>query len=246
MRESPLPVRLQKTLPDRLIQSANRYRLPLALLVSLLAHLAVIVPWHWPFTDDSPQIRQVFLQAQLQPQTSPPTKPQPQTRHDAPAKQPATERPETEPQTEQRLTQAHSNWATPEKTATATTPPAPPAPPAPEVEARFIEQPAPPEYPAEALRLNLESCVLARVDVSAAGDVTQVAILAADIPDVFDQSVIDAQKFARYLPAQQDGKTVASSVLAVSAFVLTADKRLNCALKYADTARRLIQGQTAP
>jgi len=96
-----------------------------------------------------------------------------------------------------------------------------------------------PIYPSEAVRLGLESCVLAAVYVSPAGEVQAVRILHADVPDVFDQSVIDAHSAAQYLPARQHGQNVPSRVLAVVSFELEPNGSRNCAFKYAPAARKI-------
>jgi TonB family protein len=96
-----------------------------------------------------------------------------------------------------------------------------------------------PIYPEEAVRLGLESCVLAAVQVSAAGEVTAVHILHADVAGVFDQSVIDAQSAVRYLPARRNGENLPSRILAVASFTLEAGRHLNCARQYAVAARRI-------
>lgn len=106
-------------------------------------------------------------------------------------------------------------------------------------EARLIEGPGAPTYPAEAVQRKLESCVLAAVYVSAAGEVEKVAILHADIPEIFDASVIEAQTATHYLPARSVHGLVASRVLAVASFVLEPEHFRNCAIRYADVARKI-------
>jgi protein TonB len=96
-----------------------------------------------------------------------------------------------------------------------------------------------PVYPPEAIQRGLESCVLAAVYISPSGDVQAVRILHADVPELFDQSVIDAQSAARYLPARQHGQNLPSRVLTVVTFVLEPDRVRNCAFKYAPAARRI-------
>ena len=106
-------------------------------------------------------------------------------------------------------------------------------------EARLIVDPGAPVYPAEAVQRKLESCVLAAVYVSATGEVEKVAILHSDIPGVFDASVIEAQTAAHYLPARIGSGTVESRVLAVVGFVLEPGQYRNCAMQYADAARKI-------
>lgn len=96
-----------------------------------------------------------------------------------------------------------------------------------------------PEYPDEAVRRGLESCVLAAVLVSAGGEVQSVRILHADVAAVFDGAVIDAYSRARYLPAQSNGENVPSRVLAVASFVLAPQRPRHCAGRYAAAARRI-------
>lgn len=103
----------------------------------------------------------------------------------------------------------------------------------------ILEQAVPPEYPAEALQRKLEGCVLASVTVSPSGEVSDVQILQSDHAGVFDQSVIDSQKAARYLPAQKEGGAVESRVLAVAAFVLDPGRKMNCAMRFSSVAAEM-------
>jgi TonB family protein len=103
----------------------------------------------------------------------------------------------------------------------------------------FIQDPGTPVYPREAMQRGLESCVLAAAYISPLGEVDAVRILHTDIPEVFDQSVIDAHSAARYLPARQHGQNLPSRVLAVVSFVLEPDRTRDCAFKYAPAARRI-------
>lgn len=96
-----------------------------------------------------------------------------------------------------------------------------------------------PTYPDEALRQGLECCVLAAIQVSASGEVTSVSVLHADVPGIFDRSVIDAHSSVTYLPALRDGQPVASRVLAVAEFVLQPGRLRRCALKYAAAAQKI-------
>ena len=96
-----------------------------------------------------------------------------------------------------------------------------------------------PVYPAEASGRGLESCVLAAVQVSASGEVEAVRILHADVANIFDQSVIDAQSAIRYLPARRNGETLPSRILAVVSFTLEPGRNLGCARQYAGAARTI-------
>lgn len=96
-----------------------------------------------------------------------------------------------------------------------------------------------PDYPAEARRRGLESCVLAAVQVSASGEVEAVRILHADVADIFDRPVIDAQSAVRYLPARRNGETLPSRILAVVSFTLEPGRNLGCARRYAGAARAI-------
>jgi TonB family protein len=208
-------------------------RLAGALALSLLLHAAVISPLRWPFGHE-PLAGQVHLSVQLR--AAPPT--------------------ESPASTVDRADDARIDSGkapADDKSGRLTAPGGPPiaggaaaggAVAARSEAARVVDQPAPPEYPREARRRKLEGCVLASVSVSIGGDVDDVRILETDHPGVFDQSVIDSQKIARYLPAQKDGEPVASRVLTVAAFVLEPGRKMNCALKYAAAAQKVGAGAT--
>ncbi len=134
---------------------------------------------------------------------------------------------------------AHETSRNPEA---AKAPQAPPKKVEPEAasEAIAISDPGAPEYPDEAIRRKLESCVLAAVQVSASGTVESVRILHADVPGVFDRSVIDAYSQARYQPARRGGEAVPSRVLAVASFELAPGRPRHCAGRYAAAARRIL------
>ena len=102
-----------------------------------------------------------------------------------------------------------------------------------------LADPGAPEYPDDAVRRKLESCVLAAVLVSATGEVQSVRILHADVAALFERAVIDAYSAARYLPAQANGENVPSRVLAVASFVLSPERSRPCASRYAAAARRI-------
>jgi TonB family protein len=204
-------------------------------ILSVLAHVAVIVPWRFSL-DTPPIVGQVYIQAQLRPapvatERKPPA--------DAGNKAKGTKNQQSKPGPRQLLAGKGG-------------PPISTAPEAPAVreaaaaatEAIITDQPVPPEYPAEARQRKLEACVLAAVSVGVGGEVERVEILASDIPGIFDQSVIESQQSAHYLPARRQGEAAASRVLAVAEFVLEPGRRLNCAARYAAQAEKLLSGST--
>ena len=208
------------------MNSASHRRLAGALAVSILLHLLAIVPLRLPFDDGPADTVQIYLQATMSRKApaaitpakpaSPPGKPVP-----APARQ----------------------LTTPSGASLAAVP-APPAADASSTDAAsalVLEQPMLPEYPAAALAQGLEGCVLASVHVNTGGEVESVTILAADHPGVFDAAVIEAQKSARYAPARRGGEAMPSRVLAVASFVMQPGKQLDCPLKYAAQAEKLLR-----
>lgn len=214
-------------------------RLLIALLGSVLLHLTLFF-WGWlPWHPQEPG-RQVTLNVSLQlPQKTAPAKskntpsrkrdkkdrPQQKKRKPAPpehekllsANGPAIPQPEKKQQSEPKETPEQNNDA----------------------EAMPVDTASVPAYPAEAVRRGLESCVLAAVQVSASGEVSKVVIVHADVANIFDQSVIDAQSTVHYLPARKNGENLPSRVLAVVGFTLEPGRHLNCALKYAGAARAI-------
>lgn len=106
-------------------------------------------------------------------------------------------------------------------------------------EVTSVQDPDTPAYPPEAVERGLESCVLVAIHIAASGEVQTVRVLHADIAEIFDQSVIDAHRNARYLPARQEGRNLPSRVLAVVSFVLEPERSRNCAAKYAPAARKI-------
>jgi TonB family protein len=211
-----------------------------ALALSVILHAAILVPWRWPWLDASPPGAQVYLSATLQrpAAASRPVSPVPEKAHPQPTADP-----------NRRLASADFGGKAPFAPPTPPTSPAAQADPLPPQEeaARNIEQPAPPEYPAAARRRGLEGCVLAEVMIGADGSVTDVSILESDHPGIFDQSMREAQRTARYQPANRAGVPVASRALAVAAFVLTPERQINCALRYAEQATRILgEGSNAP
>lgn len=212
------------------MNSVFHQRLAGALATSIVLHLLVLIPLRLPL--DSPaEAQQIHLQASVS-RRSPDVVPTEKA-------SPLAEKQERPPSL-RRITTPHGarHSARPEE---------PLKPPAAEevisqpAVALVLDQGLPPEYPAVALARGLEGCVLASVQVNSAGDVESVSILAADYPGVFDQSVIDAQKSARYAPARRGSESIPSRALAVAAFVIEPGKQLDCPLKYAPLAEELLR-----
>jgi len=212
------------------MKSGFHRRLAGALVISVVLHLMAIMPLRVPI-DGPADTLQTYLQATVSrtpPVANAPAKPGPPPNKQAPI-----------PPTRQ--------LTAPSAASLAAAPVLPPAPPAADdntaepTNALVLEQPVPPEYPAAALTQGLEGCVLASVQVNAGGEVESVTILAADHPGVFDASVIEAQKSARYAPARQGRDAISSRVLAVAAFVMQPGKQLDCPLKYAAQAEKLVR-----
>ena len=204
---------------------------------SLVLHAAVLLPLHWPFGAGDPPAGQIYLQANLQPRSG----------NENSKREKAGDRKQRERAANRRSDGKASRLTTPGTlpSVAASAPEAPAQTESPADEAHRLDMPQPPDYPIEALQRKLEGCVLALVSVSSSGDVATVKILESDHPGVFDQSVIDSQKDARYLPARRGDENVESQVLAVAAFVLDPARRLNCALKYAPIAEKLLR-RSAP
>ena len=222
-----------KTLPN-----TGTGRLFIALLGSALLHLTPFI-WGWlPYWHSQEPGRQITLNVSLQPlqktaqaeskntpsrEKGEKDKPRQKKRKQTPPEQgklltgkgAATPQLETKQENEPRETPEQNNNS----------------------EAMPIDAASVPAYPAEAVQKGLESCVLAAVQVSASGKVSAVHILHADVANVFDQSVIDAQSTAHYLPARKNGENLPSRVLAAVGFTLEPERHLNCARKYAGAAR---------
>lgn len=211
---------------------SSKPRLVGALVISIAFHAAIIVPWSWS-VPQTPLAGQILLQASLNlaPHAEP-REARKERRGDDAQRRPGGK---TQPGA---TTVNAGSWSLAAEERPSS--PGHSTEDQPEMEARVLEQPTPPEYPEDALARKLESCVLASVSVASDGSVTGVEIIAADIPGVFDAAVIASQMNAKYLPARAGGSAVASKALAVAGFVLSPDRRLNCALKYAETARRLL------
>ncbi|MCF7751174.1 TonB family protein [Bacillus subtilis subsp. subtilis] len=71
---------------------------------------------------------------------------------------------------------------------------------------------APPSFPREAFEQGQSGKVVLRVDVDAQGAVTDVRVLSASNPGVFEESAIAAARTWTYEPALKDGKPVATAV----------------------------------
>lgn len=222
------------------IQSSPTRRLILAMSVSVLLHLSPFIASLFQFTPQGAG-REIVLQVALQ---AAPDKPRAKMEH-SPRRSP--DKKHAPGKTKKKSGNASLANIVPGKSAMKIAPEKHETQPAPENEpseqgsheARLIEDPGAPAYPAEAVQRNLESCVLAAVYVSATGEVEKVTILHADIPGVFDPSVIEAQSAAHYLPARIASGAVASRVLAVASFVLESGHYRNCAMQYAAAARKI-------
>ena len=213
------------------MNSVSHRRLLGALATSIALHLLALIPLRLPI--DSPaETLQIHLQASVA--RTPPTTVRPEEAS------PPTKKQNPTPSPVGRSSRPDGA----EHTASPAQPSQPPAAEdtTPEVtDALVLDQPLLPEYPAAALAQGLEGCVLACVQVNTAGEVESVSILAADHPGVFDQSVIESQKSARYAPARQGSQGIPSRVLAVAAFVIEPGKQLDCPLKYAPLAEKRLR-----
>jgi periplasmic protein TonB len=65
-----------------------------------------------------------------------------------------------------------------------------------------------PEYPPSAARRGIEGWVLVQFSVTASGQVTDVTVVDADPPGVFDEETIEAVERWRYRPMVEDGSPV--------------------------------------
>lgn len=231
-------------MPIELGKNRETRRLALALIFSALLHASpVMLGWLHPASSDEPG-RQITLQVSIQP-SPPAARP-----HETPQRGPDKKKDKAPPQKPKKDAAESGNkklldskgseklplesgqpeeWEKPEEA----------QPEIQNADAVAIEDPGAPAYPPEAIQRGLESCVLTAVYVSAAGEVEKVRILHADVAGVFDQSVIDAQNAAHYLPARSNGENIPSRVLAVAAFVLQPGQSRNCAFKYAAAAQKI-------
>ena len=220
-----------------------RNRLPSffwALLASVLIHLVAIF-WHLITLPTSPiSFQQLHFQARLNSLRAPPptvpaaTRESPRPPPNAKSSREIAEKPPRQlaqeapsPNTVKVAKDASKKLPDEQKSEPPSTP------------AIRVEGPAAPIYPEEAIARGLESCVLAAIDVKENGEVSRVTIVQADVPNIFDQAVIDSQMQAHYLPARNSEKNVPSTVLAVIGFTLNPGNDFNCPLRYAATAARL-------
>ena len=223
------------------LRNSEAGRLTLAMLLSMAIHLVPFMASLLHFS--SPEAgRQIILQATLQPLPNKPVaKPIARTapiQQKKPEEKPEPAKTDKNPDIKEIIT-GNSAIKIPleEIKAQQQTPGEPNEPE--NHAAQLIADPGAPAYPAEAVQRKLESCVLAAVYVSTTGEVEKVTILHADEPGVFDQSVIETQTVARYLPARIGNNAIASRVLAVVSFVLEPARYRNCAMRYAAAAQKI-------
>jgi protein TonB len=69
-----------------------------------------------------------------------------------------------------------------------------------------------PIYPAEADRQGLSGKVHLRLKLEADGRVSNIEVLSATPPGVFDESALQAFRTARFAPAQKNGRPVRAQV----------------------------------
>ena len=84
-----------------------------------------------------------------------------------------------------------------------------------------IDKMPPPSYPTSAFENNQSGEVVLRVEVDAQGRVSDVRVLSATIPGVFDAASIAAARQWTYRPAMKDGKAVAGAVRIPVNFAMT-------------------------
>lgn len=84
-----------------------------------------------------------------------------------------------------------------------------------------IDRMPPPSYPASAFENNQSGEVVLRVEVDAQGRVSDVRVLSATNPGVFDAASIAAARQWTYRPAMKDGKAVAGAVRIPVNFAMT-------------------------
>ena len=222
--------------------TSNPYRrLASTLIISVTVHLLVLSPLRLP-SGKSLEVVQPVLRASLT--RPPPVTPKPERPPEAVAQAKKSLPPKKE---KKRLTSTKGSGPAVKASAAPTPPTAEEATvKEPPTEAVVLDEPSPPEYPTEALEKELEGCVLARILVNEIGEPEDVIIIATDHPGVFDQSVINAQKTARYAPARRGNTAVRSDALAVATFVLKADHQLGCPLKFAPLADQYLTDESAP
>ncbi|MDY0979429.1 TonB family protein [Stenotrophomonas sp. CFBP8994] len=84
-----------------------------------------------------------------------------------------------------------------------------------------IDRMPPPSYPTSAFENNQSGEVVLRVEVDAQGKVSDVRVLSATNPGVFDAASIAAARQWTYRPAMKDGKAVAGAVRIPVNFAMT-------------------------
>lgn len=84
-----------------------------------------------------------------------------------------------------------------------------------------IDRMPPPSYPASAFENNQSGEVVLRVEVDAQGRVSDIRVLSATNPGVFDAASIAAARQWTYHPAMKDGKAVAAAVRIPVNFAMT-------------------------
>jgi len=84
-----------------------------------------------------------------------------------------------------------------------------------------IDRMPPPSYPTSAFENNQSGEVVLRVEVDAQGRVSDVRVLSATNPGVFDAASIAAARQWTYRPAMKDGKAVAGAVRIPVNFAMT-------------------------
>ena len=70
-----------------------------------------------------------------------------------------------------------------------------------------------PDYPAEADRQRLSGKVRLQVKIEADGRVSDIEVVSADPPGVFDEAAVKAFRAARFVPAEKNGRPVRVRVL---------------------------------
>lgn len=70
-----------------------------------------------------------------------------------------------------------------------------------------------PDYPAEADRQRMSGKVRLQVKIEADGRVSDIEVVSADPPEVFDEAALKAFRAARFVPAEKNGRPVRVRVL---------------------------------
>ena len=84
---------------------------------------------------------------------------------------------------------------------------------------------APPKYPESAFQQGLTGVVTLKVEIDAEGRPTDVQVLSATNPGVFDAVSVTAAKGWTFRPALKDGRPVASAVRIPLTFSMSEDER---------------------